>query len=84
MFLEIQGWTIRPSPGLVNFVPAVAYHFCLNLPAAFLQPGNGLLEGLCRDWKSTLGHDRHYIANLTRYVEHHIRRHELIGSGEDR
>ena len=21
------------SPGLVNFVPAVAYHFCLSLPA---------------------------------------------------
>ena len=25
--------------GLVNFVPALAYHFCLNLPAAFTQPG---------------------------------------------
>ena len=24
--------------GLVNFVPAVAYLFCLNLPAAFSQP----------------------------------------------
>ena len=30
-------------PGLVNLVPAVAYHFCLNLPAAFLQPGNSLI-----------------------------------------
>ena len=28
-------------PGLVNFVPAVAYRFCPNLPAAFSQPGNG-------------------------------------------
>ena len=27
-------------PGLVNFVPAVAYHFCLILPATFSQPGN--------------------------------------------
>ena len=36
------GWTLRPFPGLVNFAPAVAYHFCLNLPAAFSQPGNSL------------------------------------------
>ena len=28
----------------MNFVPAVAYLFCLNLPAAFSQPGNGLIE----------------------------------------
>ena len=35
---------IRPFPGLVNFVPAVAYILCLHLPAAFSQPGNGLIE----------------------------------------
>ena len=35
---------MRPFPGLVNFVPALAYLFCLNLPAAFSQPGNGLLR----------------------------------------
>ena len=35
------------STGLVNFVPAVTYNFCLNLPAAFLQPGNGLIEMSC-------------------------------------
>ena len=27
------------APGLVNSIPAVAYHFCLNLTAAFTQPG---------------------------------------------
>ena len=27
------------AKGLVNFIPAVAYHFCLSLPAAFMQPG---------------------------------------------
>ena len=27
------------APGLVNLIPALAYHFCLNLPAAFTQPG---------------------------------------------
>ena len=31
----IQGISVRLFPGLVNFVPAVAYLFCLNLPAAF-------------------------------------------------
>ena len=40
----VQGWTTRPFlPGLVNFVPAVDYHFCFNLNAVFLQPGSGLI-----------------------------------------
>ena len=34
----VQGWAKRRSPGFVNFFPAVAYHFCLALPAAFTQP----------------------------------------------
>ena len=38
---------MRPFPGLVNFVPALAYHLCLNLPAAFSQPGNGLIVKPC-------------------------------------
>ena len=41
--LHLQGWTIRPYPGLMNIVPVVAYHFCLNIPAAFSQPRNGLI-----------------------------------------
>ena len=32
---------------MVNFVPALAYHFCLNLPAAFTQPGARLLAEPC-------------------------------------
>ena len=35
------------DPGLVNFVPAVAYHFCLALPAAFTQPRVRLLAEPC-------------------------------------
>ena len=31
------------APGLVNFVPAVACHFCLALLAAFTQPGARIL-----------------------------------------
>ena len=38
---------MRPFPGLVNFAHAVAYHFCLNIPAAFSQPGNSLIVKPC-------------------------------------
>ena len=34
--------------GLVNFDPALAYHFCLNLPAAFLQPRTNIISRLSR------------------------------------
>ena len=43
----IQSSTNRRAPGLVNFVPALAYYFCLNLPAAFTQPGARLLVEPC-------------------------------------
>ena len=36
----IQAWAKRVVPGLVNFVPAVTYHFCLNLAENFSQPGD--------------------------------------------
>ena len=36
------------APGLVNFVPALAYHICLALPAEFTQPGDHLLAEPCR------------------------------------
>ena len=58
LFLELnstrlQGSTKRPFPGVVNFVPAVAYHFCLNLPAAFSQPGNSLILEPCTNQGGT-------------------------------
>ena len=37
----------RRSLGLVNFVTALAYNFCLALPAAFTQTGNHHLAELC-------------------------------------
>ena len=43
-FVRVQRTSERLFPGLVNFVPAVSYHFGLNLPEAFSQPGNDLLE----------------------------------------
>ena len=33
---SLQGWAKKWVPGLVNFVPAVAYHFCLNLSEKIL------------------------------------------------
>ena len=35
------------SPGLVNYVVAVAYHFCLNWPEKLSQHGNGFLGQPC-------------------------------------
>ena len=43
----IKGSINRRAPGIVNFVLALAYHFCLNLPAAFTQPGARLLVEHC-------------------------------------
>ena len=44
---RILGTAYRRSPGLVNFVDALAYHFCLAMPAAFTQLGNHLLAEPC-------------------------------------
>ena len=44
---SLQGSTNRRALGLVNFVPALAYHICLNLPVAFTQPGARLLVEPC-------------------------------------
>ena len=44
---DVQGSTNRRAPGFVNFVLALAYHLCLNLPAAFTQPGARLLVEPC-------------------------------------
>ena len=40
---QLQGWAKRQATGLGKFVPVVAYHFCLALPAAFTQPVPSLL-----------------------------------------
>ena len=45
--LLVQEWPKRWVPGLVNFVPAVACHFCLALPAEFTQPGDHLVAEPC-------------------------------------
>ena len=42
------GATKKLRPGLVNFVIALDYHFCLNLPAAFTKPGRSPIVVPCR------------------------------------
>ena len=50
-----RAWQRGFGPRLLNIVlerfgnvfPAVVYHFCLSLPAAFTQPGQSLLAEPC-------------------------------------
>ena len=54
--MEVQGPGKMWSPGLVNFVSAVAYLFCLNLPAAFSQAGDHNFASPCI-FNPLMGHD---------------------------
>ena len=44
---SVQGLANPRARGLVNFVTADAYHFCLNLPDTFSQPGPRGLADPC-------------------------------------
>ena len=46
-FSLLQGLARMQALGLVKFAPAVAYHFGLAFPAAYLQPGARLLAEPC-------------------------------------
>ena len=45
--IKIQRWGKFFVRGLVKFVLAVAYHFCLSLPATFSQPRTNKFSHLC-------------------------------------
>ena len=47
VYAHIQGSAKSCAPGLVNFYTAVAYPFCLSLPAPFTQPGACLFTEPC-------------------------------------
>ena len=49
MTLSLTTHFLGETSGLVNFVAAVAHHFCPSLPAAFTQPGASTLADLCSD-----------------------------------
>ena len=51
--LYIQGSPKECFPGLVNFVTAVAYHFCLNLSRAFSQPGQHSFGDPCTVYRES-------------------------------
>ena len=53
--LYVQGITKRLWPGLVNFVAALAYHFCLNLLVAFTKPDQSTLVVPCRERRKEEG-----------------------------
>ena len=40
-------WTGGINSSILSLFPFVAYHFCLNLPSAFTQPGGPTLADLC-------------------------------------
>ena len=47
VFKYILGLAKRRSLSFVNFVTALAYHFCLALAATFTQPGGHFLAKPC-------------------------------------
>ena len=49
----VQSWKNFSVRGLVKFVPAVAYHFCLSLSATFSQPWTNKFSRLCTPVVST-------------------------------
>ena len=53
MTLTPNGSAKVGAPGLVNFITAVAFHFCPSLPAALTQPGASTLANLCK-WALSL------------------------------
>ena len=61
------------GPRFGEFVPALAYHFCLNLPASFTQPGARLLVEPCIVKKSNL-----YTIKLTSQQRMEMVSHLLI------
>ena len=74
---RIRGSAKRWSPGLVKFVSAAAYHFCLALPAEFTQPGPAVFQPNCRalyclqlSWR---GRD-----NTPRALRHSLRRRCML------
>ena len=68
---DVQGSTNRRAPGFVNFVLALAYHFCLNLPAAFTQPGARLLVEPCTSYILCSVHSLYFFFSKT-HITYHI------------
>ena len=55
-WVSVQSWENFFVRGLVKFIPAVAYHICLNLPASFSQPRTKKFSHLCTTQKKPIWH----------------------------
>ena len=64
--------------GLVNFVPAIAYLFCLTLPAAFSQPHTKPFFGLPVQFYLDTMRKRN-LANVRRLGAPSVRERETFG-----
>ena len=49
-YCQMQGWAKKQSPGLVNFVPAVAYFLCINQFIFSISLYRGRKNGLYVVW----------------------------------
>ena len=67
---QVQGSANRRAQGLVNFVLALAYHFCLNLPAAVTQPGACLLVEPCITTEEIFFKSFAYLIFVNRFETH--------------
>ena len=56
----------RRAPGLVNFVPAIAYHICLEFHAALTQPGAHILAEP-RYWMKDMDNGHHLTISEFRH-----------------
>ena len=74
VFSKVQSSPRWFWPGLVNFVPAVGYYFCLSLAAAFLQPSWSLLvDPSC----SAADHSSNYSQCQMRVARNLCQKHEM-------
>ena len=65
----LQRWAKVGAPGLVNFITAVAYHFCSSLPAAFTQPGASTLADLCINY---MFYEKHFSFSSLLVTSHSL------------
>ena len=72
---DIQGSANPRTPGLVNFVTAVAYHFCLSLPKTFSQPG---VRGLADPCTWAMWKDSWRISIPDHFGRRHRQQHGVI------
>ena len=59
-------WAKKRFPGLVNFVPAVDYLFCLNLPEKFSQPGTHFFARPCKFNQTNLAEEMLLLGQTAR------------------